>query len=46
MKIERNDIFMNQTFAIESFISFCDDIMITEEGFKDIIDKLIELLKK
>ena len=37
---------MNQEFAIESFISFCDDMMIAEEGFKDIIDKLIELLKK
>ena len=36
----------NQTFAIESFISFCDDMVIAEEGFKDIIDKLVELLKK
>ena len=26
---------MNQEFAIESFISFCDDMMIAEEGFKD-----------
>ena len=25
----------NNTFAIESFISFCDDMMIAEEGFKD-----------
>ena len=24
---------MNQDFAIESFISFCDDMMIAEEGF-------------
>ena len=33
--MERNDNYMNQDFAIESFISFCDDMMITEEGFKD-----------
>ena len=25
----------NNEFAIESFISFCDDMMIAEEGFKD-----------
>ena len=25
----------NDTFAIESFINFCDDMMIAEEGFKD-----------
>ena len=25
----------NQEFAIESFISFCDDMVIAEEGFKD-----------
>ena len=31
---------MNQEFAIESFISFCDDMMITEEGFNEIKDKV------
>ena len=31
---------MNQEFAIESFISFCDDMIITEEGFKDNVKKI------
>ena len=46
----------NNTFAIESFISFCDDMMIAEEGFKDgiknvwitirtIFKKLIQIFK-
>ena len=48
---------MNQTFAIESFISFCDDMMIAEEGFKELgtkalkygrtlIDKFILMMRK
>ena len=31
---------MNQEFVIESFISFCDDMMIAEEGFKEVKDKV------
>lgn len=30
----------NNTFAVESFISFCDDMIIVEEGFKDSVKKI------
>ena len=35
----------NNEFAIESFISFCDDMIIAEEGFKEIKEKAWQGIK-
>ena len=36
----------NNTIAIESFITFCDDMMIAEEGFKDIGKSILNAINK
>lgn len=35
---------MNST-TLEAFIDFCDDMMITEEGFRDVVDQIADFVE-
>lgn len=37
---------MDNNFAIESFIEYCDSMMIVNEGFKDGMSKIVDKIKK